>query len=1113
MPHDIIDNRDVTLVAKMRDLLPSTAMARFAVGYFFLSGLEAVADTLDSVKELRLLIGNTTNRRTLEQIAEGYRRLDEIQHEAEALRYPKRVDLPRMASETATAIGETTALMDQTDEAEYLVTCLADLIAEGRLHVRVYTKGRLHAKAYICSYGQSYDAQGQPLPKTAQGVGIVGSSNLSLAGITSNTELNVMVHGDGNHAALVGWFDELWDEAEPFDEHLVEVLKTAWPLAEVTPYEIYLKTLWELVRDRIEAADLGTPLWHEEITTDLAEFQRDAVNQAIAMINTYDGCFVSDVVGLGKTYVGAAILRHYVLAERAQPLIICPSPLVPMWESFAARYDLNARVLSMGMLREREDEGGDQWLRDDPVYRHCNLVLVDESHNFRNSDSQRYRVLQTYLGVNDRRAVFLTATPRNTSAWDLYHQIKLFHQEDITTLPVDPPDLRRFVQLVESSERRLPDLLTNLLIRRCRRDVLRQYGYDAETDKRVDPEQWAAYRTGQRKAYVMVADRKQFFPERQLDTVHYSIEETYSGLHERIRRLISPPETLGLFPERCLTYARYGLGNYVLPQHQRQQRYQDLRRAGFVLRGLMRIMLFKRFESSVQAFRLTVGRMLETHRAFLEALSRGIVSAGDDAKKILDAASQMDERELYDALTEVCGRYEAHHFDLERLTGDLAHDIEILEELLGLVEPITPEEDDKLLALRAHLQQEELRYGKRLIFTQFADTAQYLYENLGDLDDRLDVIYSGDRDPTVTAARFSPKANQDLAKTNPGPEIDLLVATDVLSEGLNLQDCDRIINYDLHWNPVRLIQRFGRIDRIGSEHERVYAWNFLPETALEENLGLHESLRRRIQEIHDTIGEDAAILDPSEQVNEEAMYAIYAGEGVDRFEDEDVRDPLVDLGQAEESIRRLRETDPALYERITTLADGVRCGRSIGQRETYVFCRAGRYRRLYLIDEGGEIITTETPRVLRWLRCDPNTPAATLPHDHNDRVMAAKATFDAEVAQRQAQQRHATRHTRAQSTVLRELRTFRGETEDRRQQAQVDRLLEAFGRHIARQAVRRELNRIVRDGVVGAALVTELARVHGLYRMDLDDDSSVQEEMAGREAIPRIMCSEAGLAK
>jgi len=1096
---------------RIRDILPSTEMARFAVGYFFLSGLEALADVLDGVRELRLLIGNTTNRRTLEQIAEGYRSLAQVKREAEALRYPRAADRSRMAEDTAQAIAETAEMMDQTDEAAYLVSALVQLIAEGRLHVRVYTRGRLHAKAYICTYAQPYGADGRPLPRPTAGIAVVGSSNLSLAGITSNTELNVLVHGDANHQALVEWFDALWEEAEPFEEHLMETLQGSWAQALVTPYEVYLKTLYELVRDRLAATEEGGALLFEEIGDVLADFQRAAVHQAIRMIDTYGGCFVADVVGLGKTYVGAAILHHYVRQERAQPLIICPAPLTMMWEGFNAQYNLNARVLSMGYLREHEDSG-DQWLRDHPVYRHCDLVLVDESHNFRHSDSQRYRVLQTYLGANERKAVFLTATPRNTSAWDIYNQIRLFHQGDLTALPVDPPNLRAFFRLVEDGQRRLPELLTHILIRRRRRDILRQYGYDAETDEPVDPQRWAEYRNG-RRAYVLVGGRKQYFPERVLHTMRYSIEDTYRGLYEELRdRISARPDAPERERKEALTYARYGLGLYVRPPHRREQRYRELQSAGDRLRGLMRTMLFKRFESSVEAFRLTVERMLDTHRVFLTALGQGIIPAGDDAKKLLSEADQMDEATLYEELEKVCGRYEAAHFDLDRLMADIAHDIGVLEEVLGIVAPITPPRDAKLQTLREMLQTDELREGKRLVFTQFADTAQYLYENLGDLDGALDVIYSGDRDPVSVAVRFAPRSNPEAARVVTGGEIDLLVATDVLSEGLNLQDCDRIINYDLHWNPVRLIQRLGRIDRIGSEHDRIHSWSFLPETALERSLGLTASLEARIQEIHDTIGEDAAILDPSERVNEEAMYAIYEGRGLEQFESDDEEEPLVDLGEAEEIIRRLRDRDPDLYQRIVGLADGVRCARRVGERCTYVFCRAGMYRRLYLVDEGGKLVTSATPEVLRWLRCDPDTPAEPLPADHNERVMAVKRAFDAEVEEREAELRHTTQRTAAQRWVLRELRAARQETEDERLRAQCDRLEEAFGRHIARPAIRREMNRLRREGVRGPALVRELARIHTLYRMDLDDSpESPHETESERERLPRIVCSEAGV--
>ena len=203
MTHDIIDNRkDRLLVDQIKTILGSTESARFAVGYFFLSGFTPLAGQLEHVKELRLPIGNTTNKETLEQIAEGYKRLELITEAAESRMYPKRADVKRMAIETATGIRSSVEVMDQTDEAEKVVKTLARMIEEKRLFVRVYTKGRLHAKAYIFNYGQSYDLFGKIQPKIEKGVGLVGSSNLTLSGISQNNELNVMVHGNTNHAEL-----------------------------------------------------------------------------------------------------------------------------------------------------------------------------------------------------------------------------------------------------------------------------------------------------------------------------------------------------------------------------------------------------------------------------------------------------------------------------------------------------------------------------------------------------------------------------------------------------------------------------------------------------------------------------------------------------------------------------------------------------------------------------------------------------------------------------------------------------------------------------------------------------------------------------------------------
>ena len=867
--HDIIDNRREKLVDHINSILGSTDSARFAVGYFFLSGLTSIADNLKDVKKLRLLIGNTTNRETLEQIAEGYRRLEMVADTAEAQAYPKRAESKRMAEETADNIKGAVELMDQTDEGEALLHTLVQMIEEKRLKVRVYTKGRLHAKAYIFDYNDD--------GRYEKGIAVVGSSNLTLSGVTHNTELNVVVQGNDNHAQLVAWFSELWDESRDFDESLMNEMKKSWAIAQVKPYDIYMKTLYTLVKDRLEGGDEQEILWDDEIIKRLADFQKVAVRQAVQIIRDFGGAFVSDVVGLGKSYIGSAIVKYFERSEHSRPLIICPAALVDMWERYNEVYQLNARVLSMGYLREKED-GSITFLLDNVKYRDRNFVMVDESHNFRYPDTQRYKIIQNFLAVG-KRCCFLTATPRNKSAWDVFHQIKLFHQDDKTDLPIDPPDLREYFKLIDRGEKKLPDLLVNLLIRRTRNHILRWYGFDSKTHQPINPTHFSEYLDGKRKAYVLVGGRHQFFPKRELETIEYSIEDTYQGLYQKIRgslgkaRKGQPKKP----PEGELTYARYGLWHYVKRGNQRVEPYVSLKRAGFNLRGLIRVLLFKRFESSVYAFRETVKRLLVSHERFLEALSQGIVPAGEEAQSILYEPNQAEEQDIIDALRQVSDRYNADDFDIERLKDHIEHDIELFNVVLGLVEPITPDMDAKLQTLIRKLTDKSLKEGKLIIFTQYADTARYLYENVNPDDkyDDIDVIFSGNKSKTRMVGRFSPKSNPEYQFQSGETELSTLIATDVLAEGLNLQDCNKIINYDLHWNPVRLIQRFGRIDRIGSEHEVIYGFNFLPEIGIERNLRLRQRLHNRIQEIHDTIGEDSAILDRSEHLNKDAMYAIY----------------------------------------------------------------------------------------------------------------------------------------------------------------------------------------------------------------------------------------------
>jgi hypothetical protein len=723
--------------------------------------------------------------------------------------------------------------------------------------------------------------------------------------------------------------------------------------------------------------------------------------------------------------------------------------------------------------------------------------------------------VQTFLSTG-KRCCLVTATPRNKSAWDVYQQIKLFHQGEVTTLPVDPPNLKNYFRLIELGERTLPALLSNILVRRTRNHILRWYGYDATTHEPLDPSCFKEYTTGKRSAYVIVGGHRQFFPRRELETVEYSIEDTYKGIYRTLRSYLGKAEkknknttpTKQAFKRFTneLTYARYGLWHYLKPDKGKQEPYASLQRAGSNLRGLIRVLLFKRFESSVYAFKETVRRLLRTHEIFAEALKQGIVPAGEEAQAILYEPNEAEEQDLLDALEAVSGKYKAEDFYVNKLTANIKHDIEILRTMYALVEPITPEQDAKLQRLKGLLTSPQFASGKTLIFTQYADTARYLYESLNPNEERpdIDVIYSSGKKKSRVAGRFAPLSNPEYVFQPGETELNTVIATDVLSEGLNLQDCNRIVNYDLHWNPVRLIQRFGRIDRIGSEHDAVYGYNFLPETGIEKNLGLKEKLHSRIQEIHDTIGEDAAILDRTEALNEEAMYAIYEQRGgqLSLFEEED---EYLDLNEAEEILRILRRENSAEYERISNLRDGIRAARSLTQKGTFVFCQAGRYQQLYLLDEQGKIVTREVPRLLGLLKCSPEMAGEPMPPGYNQIIMKVARRFSEEAKNRQAELSHSLSLTHGQKYALRELRLLFSQTEDEDVKGQINILDKAFRGPIT-TAIARELNLLRRNNVIGQSLLKSLSDLYYTHRMrTLSERRSSDTD----SLVPHVLCSEA----
>ena len=774
---------------------------------------------------------------------------------------------------------------------------LRQLVASGLLEVRAYPRGFLHAKAYLCWY----DSHAEP------GAAIIGSSNFTLAGFTGNTELNVRVTGDDEMATLKDWFEDLWVDSVDVSKQVEQSLAVSWAVKQYTPYAVYLKALYELY-----GQDLGSdePLPLEPVRgVELANFQLDAVRRGLDMIRSYGGCYVADVVGLGKTYIGAELLRQLRQSypNDGPPLIICPAGLVDTWRQVNEQYGLGAEVLSQSRIApppdlvfDPETEQYDEiagsahgvYLTDE--YRYRGPVLVDEAHNFRN-DVNRSRGLRDYLERGDHKVILLSATPQNLGPRDIYRQVRLFLDETDHGLPLEPQGLEDYFNSVvrwreyredvdaysaalaehlksggngepparpqrpDTPPANISEVLTPIFIRRRRKDIAELYG-DTAT---INGEPIA-------------------FPTPKLSNLEYRLDRVYAKAGD-FTDLLS---TLGRHQA-----VRYNPTEYLKPGQKKSRQYAGLFRARGRIAGMIRHLLFKRLESSIPAFRSTLESLARSNRSFKAALEAGYVPVGSVATNLLAGQSFNAEEALAILQQEETRRngrfhYPAADFDVARWSRDLDADHAVLSDLISRIVGIGPQDDDKLTRLRKFL--DGCADEKVLIFSEAETTVDYLFEQLNPYgkDGAIAKLSGSNHDQRAgIVRRVAPRANLQGARQSQNGEIRLLLATDLVSEGQDMQDCARVLNYDLHRNPVRLIQRFARVDRIGSPHDEIHLHNMLPDAELDENLGLTGKLSDRIQAFHDLIGLDNKVLSEEEQLNAQGVGVIHDNKELPELDD------------------------------------------------------------------------------------------------------------------------------------------------------------------------------------------------------------------------------------
>jgi Helicase conserved C-terminal domain/PLD-like domain len=1159
------------LLDRLKQMLEQSVRADIAVGYLFLSGFHQVADEIDLQQKIRVLVGRT-DRPTLEAVAAGLQQAEALQSKAETSGLVRKSDREQQAREATATIGQGVARLPQNDESEKDVARLREMIASGRLEIKTYPRGLLHAKAYLCWYPEDRDALGSA---------IVGSSNFTLAGFTGNTELNVRIQTDPEMTALREWFDGLWADAVDITDAVLVELNRSWPLAQTSPYHVYLKTLYELYHDELGLPPIEPP----KRGVELANFQSDAVRHALGMLDRHGGCFIGDVVGLGKTYIGAEIVRQIQLTEPPgrHPLIICPAGLKPMWTGINELFGLGAAIVSMSALRPpagiQFDEDADEYLEPEEEGQGINLLtefpnrgvlLVDEVHNFRNAGTRRYAALSDYLWNGEHKVVLLSATPQNLGPRDIYHELRLFLDEVDHGISIEPLRLEDYFSAVQRwyeyeaeldawkleyehwrlesqtpRTKRTPpppqpeppnvpfadisNVLNPVFIRRRRKDIKDLYGESAT-----------------------LHGKPVRFPKPSLENLEYRLDTVYARA----------------FPFRELqdmlarhSGARYRALDFLSPAARNRPEYQDLRRARTRVATLTRFLLVKRLESSVAAFRSTIDVLARSNRHFREALTEGFVPIGTTATAVLsghafDTGDLLERLQFEEAKRKEHGQkrstlvHSAADFDADRWTAELDADYEILSTILERLERITPDDDDKLQELKSFLDRPEVSAGKVLIFSEAEATIDYLYEQLNPKGrDPSIAKLSGSNHTHIQeiVKRFAPAANLRPRERMPGPAVRVLLATDVISEGQNLQDCNRVLNYDLHWNPVRLIQRFGRVDRIGTVHDTIYLHNTWPDVEMDAQLSLMDRLQHRIQAFHDMIGLDAPLLSDNERINPGNMYAIYSEK---QLPGEEENDPLDDVSAHQRGINLLQQLErdnPDLWALVTNLPDGIRAALTLPapSRDAALArfldkARAGTWNVPLTTpeEEGGLPTPVDMPRagetvvllehegvslayavdselkprritpsqLVRTVACEADTPAQQLPRDTNRRVMAAYEQARIELAMQLGKDRKPVSDTRLRRYVTRQLRQLRDKHRGDEEELKRIGVLQQIFPDRAPPRVTAAIDEMRRLQVTGDSFLRRLEALRSMYRLnpsDDDDDGGTTEV-----GVLRIVCSD-----
>ena len=904
------------------------------VGYFRASGFFKMYESLEDVEKIRILVGLNVDKFTVKIIDQA---TNETKVAAISVADGKNIIAGEVEREFEVA--------NSSAEVEKGVRIFLDWLKSGKLEMRMFTDAPIHAKVYIMRKDQ------EKVPDTFGSV-ITGSSNFSEAGLINNLEFNVELKDYADVKFALDKFEELWARGTDIrDTYIEAVEQNTWMRSDITPYQLYLKTLYEFFKEEINADKEN----FETLLPDgymRLQYQMDAVTQARQKLDAYNGVFISDVVGLGKTYICAMLANSF--NRNTYKLFICPPVLVDYWKSVLQEFDVSrCDVESLGKLDKIIAKGTDKYT----------YVFVDEAHRFRNSGTEAFTELHQIC--RGKKVILISATPINNYTSDVENQLYLFQAKQSGTingikniegffrglnakLAKKPKGSAAYMaQLRENSEVIRDRLIREVMIRRTRGEIQQYYADDLAKQGLTFP------KAGSPEKIVYTFD-----------------EETDDAFNQTISII------------KDFKYSRYTPLLYLKDK----KKYASMLAAQHNMGGFMKGILVKRLESSFYAFRKTLDRFIESYTKFIAMAKTGKVYIskkvnvydlldGGDEKKLMYLIEQQDVME-----------FETKEFS-SQFFRDLEADLAQLKSLQFIWSLITT--DPKLEEFRHDLTTNPImKDRKAIVFTESTETAEYLYSQLQDIYGSRIVYYSGQSSPALKVEiedSFNPKF-----KSRDNDKYDLLITTDVLAEGINLHRANVLVNYDLPWNPTRIMQRVGRINRVGTEHDRIYVFNFFPTAQSKKQMPLEERILEKLQAFHDTLGEDFKYLSDEEEVSSQKLFSDLTSD-LDG-EEESTNPELAYLG----IIRQIRDNDPKLFNLIKRLPKKAKAGKKsekVSDNSTVTFIRKGALKTFFISDE-------ETTRQLSfmqaidYIKAEPDDPKATVAGDYYTHFGRNSTAFD-----------------------------------------------------------------------------------------------------------------------